>query len=63
MTTRGGESEGGEAELRANSQTEVFQDRRLRTERRIKSNQTRVLLFKIKSVLISLQTSGQTQRI
>lgn len=36
--------------MRADSQTEVFQDRRLRTERRIKSNQTRVLLFKIESV-------------
>lgn len=32
MTTGGGKSEGGEAELRADSKTEVLQDGRLRTQ-------------------------------
>lgn len=41
MTTRGGESQRGEAKLRADSQTEVLQDGGLRTESR-----TQVYLFR-----------------
>lgn len=37
-TTRGGKSEGGEAKLRPHSQTQVFQDGRLTTERKKKNN-------------------------
>lgn len=40
MTTGGGESEGGEAELRADRQAEVFQDGRLRTETEERSDIT-----------------------